>query len=112
LISKEKNVGSKFMQGNFKSPLICLTLLEGRFQVLRLVEPLWKKSKPKDCKHDDHRCHLEALKTDKFGEPQFHYNKRCPCMPSDFIGFWVNSLVVMNQDLWRINEFIGLMNKD
>jgi len=25
-----------------------------------------------------------------------HYNKRCPYMPSDFIRFWVNSLVLMN----------------
>jgi hypothetical protein len=24
-----------------------------------------------------------------------HYNKRCACTPSDFIGFWVNSLVIM-----------------
>jgi hypothetical protein len=27
-----------------------------------------------------------------------HYNKRCPCMPNDFIGFRVNSLVVVNGD--------------
>jgi len=28
----------------------------------------------------------------------YHYNKRCHCMPSDFTGFWVNSLVVMNEN--------------
>jgi hypothetical protein len=27
-----------------------------------------------------------------------HYNKRCPYMPSDFIGFLMNSLVVMNEE--------------
>jgi len=26
------------------------------------------------------------------------YNKRCPCTPNDFTGFWVNSLVVVNKD--------------
>jgi len=41
-----------------------------------------------------------------------HYNKRCPCTPSDFIGFWVNSLVVMNGDQWKNNEFTALMNED
>jgi hypothetical protein len=25
-----------------------------------------------------------------------HYNKRCTYTPSDFIGLWINSLVVMN----------------
>jgi hypothetical protein len=29
-----------------------------------------KASKPKDCRHDDHRCHLEAFKNDEFGGPQ------------------------------------------
>jgi hypothetical protein len=29
-----------------------------------------KTSKPKDCRHDDHKCHLEALKNDEFGGPQ------------------------------------------
>jgi hypothetical protein len=41
-----------------------------------------------------------------------HYNKRCPCTPSDFIGFWMNSLVVMNKDQWRSSEFTGLVNGD
>ncbi len=41
-----------------------------------------------------------------------HYNKRCPCTPSDFTEFWLNSLVVMNEDDWRSSEFIGLINKD
>jgi len=41
-----------------------------------------------------------------------HYNKRCPCMPIDFTGFWVNSLVVVNGDQWKNNEFIGLVNGD
>jgi len=27
-----------------------------------------------------------------------HYNKRCSCMPSDFIRFRVNSLVLVNED--------------
>ncbi len=27
-----------------------------------------------------------------------HYNKRCPCTPSDFTKFWVNSLVLVNED--------------
>ncbi len=27
-----------------------------------------------------------------------HYNKRCPCMLSDFTRFWMNSLVVINRD--------------
>ncbi len=27
-----------------------------------------------------------------------HYNKRCPCMLSEFIRFWVNSLVLVNGD--------------
>jgi hypothetical protein len=25
-----------------------------------------------------------------------HYNKRCPCMPNDFIRLWVNSFVLVN----------------
>ncbi len=29
-------------------------------------------------------------------EPFKHYNKTCPCTPSDFNGFCVNSLVPMN----------------
>jgi hypothetical protein len=29
-----------------------------------------KTSKPKDCRHYDHRCHLKALKNDEFGGPQ------------------------------------------
>jgi hypothetical protein len=41
-----------------------------------------------------------------------HYNKRCPCTPTDFTGFWVNSLVVVNEDQWRSSEFIRLMNGD
>jgi len=41
-----------------------------------------------------------------------HYNKRCPCMPSDFIRFWVNSLVVINKDQWRSSEFTSLVNED
>jgi hypothetical protein len=39
-----------------------------------------------------------------------HYNKRCPYMPSDFTGFWVNSLVVVNRDQWKSSEFTNLMN--
>jgi hypothetical protein len=41
-----------------------------------------------------------------------HYNKMCPYMPNDFIGFWVNSLVPMNKINWGCNEFIGLVNID
>jgi hypothetical protein len=41
-----------------------------------------------------------------------HYNKRSPYMPNDFTRFWVNSLVVVNKNYWRSNEFIGLVNKD
>jgi hypothetical protein len=26
-----------------------------------------------------------------------HYNKRCPCMASDFIWLWVNSFIIMNE---------------
>jgi len=28
----------------------------------------------------------------------FHYNKKCLCMSSDFNGFQVNSLVIVNRD--------------
>jgi hypothetical protein len=42
----------------------------------------------------------------------YHYNKRCPCTPNDFIGFWLNPLVVMNEDQWGSSESTGLMNKD
>jgi hypothetical protein len=45
-------------------------------------------------------------------EIEFHYNKRCPCMPSDFTGFWVNSLAIMNKDHWRSSEFTSLMYRD
>jgi hypothetical protein len=38
--------------------------------------------------------------------------KGVPFTPSDFIGFWVNSLVIVNGDQWRSNEFTGLMNGD
>ncbi len=41
-----------------------------------------------------------------------HYNKKCPCTPSDFIGFWVNSLVLVNEDQWRSSEFPGIVNVD
>jgi hypothetical protein len=41
-----------------------------------------------------------------------NYNKRCPCTPSDFIGFWVNSQVVVNGDQQRRSGFIGLMNSE
>jgi hypothetical protein len=41
-----------------------------------------------------------------------HYNKRCPYMPSDFTGFWANSLVVMNGDQWKNSEFTSLVNGD
>jgi hypothetical protein len=40
-----------------------------------------------------------------------HFNKKCSCMSSDFIGFWVNSLVVTNRDQWN-SEFTGLVNGD
>ncbi len=41
-----------------------------------------------------------------------HYNKMCPCMPSDFTRFWMNSLVVMNGNQWRSSEFTGPVNGD
>ncbi len=41
-----------------------------------------------------------------------HYNKRCPYTSNVFTGFWVNSLVVVNGDQWRSNEFTGLVNED
>jgi hypothetical protein len=41
-----------------------------------------------------------------------HYNKRYPCTPSDFTRFWVDSLVVMNGDKWRNNEFTSVVNED
>ncbi len=41
-----------------------------------------------------------------------HYNKRCPYMSSDLTRFWMNSLVVVNRNYWRSNEFTGLMNED
>jgi len=36
----------------------------------------------------------------------------CPYTSNDFTKFWVNSLVVMNEDQWRSNEFTSLMNGD
>jgi len=39
-----------------------------------------------------------------------YYNKLGPCTPSDFTGFWVNSLALVNKTLWGCNEFIGLVN--
>jgi hypothetical protein len=39
-------------------------------------------------------------------------SKMCPCTQSDFNGFWVNSLVVMNWDQWKSSEFTSLMNRD
>ncbi len=41
-----------------------------------------------------------------------HYNKKCPCTPSDFIGFWVNSLVVVNGDRGDSNEFTSWVNEN
>jgi hypothetical protein len=38
-----------------------------------------------------------------------HYNKRCPCTPSDFTRFWVNSLVWINEDKLESSEFISLV---
>jgi len=43
---------------------------------------------------------------------KLHYNKRYPCMSSDYTRFWMNSLVVVNKDQWRSSEFIGLVNRD
>jgi hypothetical protein len=34
-----------------------------------------------------------------------YYKKKCPCMPSDFTGSWMNSLIVLNWDQRRNNEF-------
>jgi hypothetical protein len=34
------------------------------------------------------------------------------CILSDFTRFWVNSLVVVNGDKWRISEFTSLVNGD
>jgi len=38
-----------------------------------------------------------------------HYNKRCPYTPSDFIKFWMNSLIIVNKDQWKNSEFTGLL---
>ncbi len=35
-----------------------------------------------------------------------HYNKRCPCTPSNFARFW------MNWDHWKSSEFNGLVNNN
>jgi hypothetical protein len=34
---------------------------------------------------------VKMIRTDTF-----HYNKKCPYTPCDFIGFWVNSVVIVN----------------
>jgi hypothetical protein len=34
------------------------------------------------------------------------------CMSRDFTEFWVNSLILMNKDQWKNNEFISLVNED
>jgi hypothetical protein len=39
-----------------------------------------------------------------------HYNKMCLSTQSDFIRFWVNSLIVMNKDYEKNSEFIDLVN--
>jgi hypothetical protein len=41
-----------------------------------------------------------------------YYNKKCLFTLSDFIKFWVNSLITMNKDQWKNSEFSGLVNKD
>jgi hypothetical protein len=41
-----------------------------------------------------------------------HYNKKCPCTLSDFIKFWVNSVVLVNGDKLENSEFTSLMNGD
>jgi hypothetical protein len=43
---------------------------------------------------------------------KIHYNKKCPCTPNEFTGFWVNSLVIVNGDQWKNNEFSGRVNGD
>jgi hypothetical protein len=39
----------------------------------------------------------------------YYYNKMHPCMSSDFIRFWVNSLVLMNRTQWGCSELSSLM---
>jgi hypothetical protein len=37
---------------------------------------------------------------------KLHYNKMCPYMPSDFIGFWMNSLVVVGTNEEAMNSLV------
>jgi hypothetical protein len=66
LISIKKGVGSKICARQFQISAYLLDFALRTISSLKLSE---KTSKPKDCRHDDHRCHLEAFKNDEFGGP-------------------------------------------
>jgi hypothetical protein len=96
------------LQNNINFLFQCCHIFMGSSQHILLV------TSAKLSRQDVNFCQIGGSHHFKpfFFRLSLHYNKRCPCTPNDFTRFWVNSLVVMNEDQWKSSEFIGLVNGD